>query len=125
MSSLLKCIYMKIPAWLWLIIAIFTEVIGTLAMNSSGDSSSPWMYILMYIFICMSYISLSFALTVLPVGIAIAIWEGLGLTLITCLSYFFLGESLTLIKFIGLLFAISGIILVTFGEAKSALPEKS
>lgn len=108
-----------IPPWLLLVIAIVTEVLGTLAMNASGDTRVWWMYILMYIFICSSYSILSFALRSIPVGIAIAIWEGLGVILITGISYFFLEEPLSQKKFFGLCLAVTGIILLNFGEAES------
>jgi spermidine export protein MdtJ len=107
-----------VPPWMLLVLAVVTEVIGTLAMNASGDMRVWWMYLIMYVFICSSYGILSFALRTIPVGIAIAIWEGLGVLLISGISYLFLGETLSMEKFLGLLLAVCGIILLNFGEVK-------
>jgi len=98
-------------SWLYLLLAILTEVAGTLAMNSFGHSGKMGMHLLMFVLISSSYIA---------VGIAIAIWEGLGTVLISCISIFFLGEVLTLQKFLGMSLAMIGIVLLHFGEAPEA-----
>ena len=103
-------------AWTYLFLAIITEVAGTLTMNSSGHSGSLWMYALMYLLISSSYILLSFALRKIAVGIAIAIWEGLGTALISTISILFLHEKVSSQKLLGIGFAIVGIILLHFGE---------
>ena len=104
-------------SWMYLILAIFTEVAGTLAMNSLGHSGHLGMHFLMFVFISSSYILLSFALKHISVGIAVAIWEGLGTVLISSISILFLGEALTLQKLLGICLAMLGILLLHFGEA--------
>jgi spermidine export protein MdtJ len=105
-----------IKAWFLLILAISTEVAGTLTMNASGHSGSPWMYFAMYFLITCSYVSLSFSLRKIPVGVAIAIWEGLGAALITVISIIGLGEAVSIQKVVGLILALLGIVLLHFGE---------
>ena len=105
-------------AWLFLILAIVTEVVGTLTMNESGHTGNPWMYGLMWVFISSSYIFLSFALRKISVGVAIAIWEGLGTALITGISIVFLHEGVSAQKILGLAMAVFGIVLLHFGEVK-------
>jgi len=107
-------------AWIYLILAIITEVAGTLTMNASGHSGSLWMYGLMYVFICSSYTLLSFALRKIPVGIAIAIWEGFGTALISSISMVFLNERVSTQKLLGLACALIGIILLKFGEKEES-----
>ena len=107
-----------ILAWIFLILAIITEVVGTLTMNESGHSGSWAMYALMCIFISSSYILLSFALRKISVGIAIAIWEGFGTALITGISILFLHERISAQKIGGLALAMFGIVLLHFGEVK-------
>ena len=103
-------------AWTYLILAIVTEVAGTLTMNASGQSGDLWMYGLMYVFISSSYILLSFALRKIAVGIAIAIWEGFGTALITIISILFLHEKVSTQKVFGIALALGGMILLHFGE---------
>jgi len=103
-------------AWILLFLAIVTEVAGTLSMNASGHSGDPRMYALMYVFICCSYTLLAFALQRIAMGVAIAIWEGLGTALISGISILFLHESASPQKLLGLGLALVGIILMHFGE---------
>ena len=103
-------------AWTFLILAVVTEVAGTLSMNASGQSGNIWMYALMCFFIAGSYTFLSFALKKIAVGIAIAIWEGLGVALITAISVLFLDQGLSTQKLLGLILAVAGIVLLNFGE---------
>ncbi len=103
-------------AWIFLFLAIATEVAGTLLMNASGHSGNPWMYGLMYCFISSSYVLLSFALRKISVGIAIAIWEGLGTALISSISMVFLNEKVSGQKLLGIALAMIGILLLHFGE---------
>jgi spermidine export protein MdtJ len=106
-------------AWIFLLLAIVTEVAGTLTMNASGHSGSLWMYALMYVFISSSYFLLSFALRKIAVGIAIAIWEGLGTALISSISILFLNEKVSTPKLLGIGLAIFGILLLHFGEKET------
>jgi spermidine export protein MdtJ len=107
-------------AWVYLILAIVTEVAGTMTMNASGHSGSLWMYALMFAFISSSYTLLSFALRKIAVGIAIAIWEGFGTALISSISILFLNERVSTQKILGLCLAIFGIILLHFGEKEES-----
>lgn len=107
---------MTLP-WIYLLLAILTEVAGTLTMNASGHSGSLFMYLLMFVFISSSYTLLSFALRKIPIGIAIAIWEASGTSLISSISMFFLNEQISLRKILGLVLAALGMILLHFGEA--------
>lgn len=106
-------------AWIFLALAITTEVAGTLTMNESGHSGNLWTYGLMYVFISSSYVLLSFALRKISVGVAIAIWEGLGTTLITAISILFLHEKVSIPKILGIGLALFGILLLHFGEDHS------
>ena len=103
-------------AWIFLILAIITEVVGTLLMNASGHSGKLWMYGLMCVFICTSYIFLSFALRKIAIGIAVAIWEGFGATLISSISILFLHERASPQKLLGIGLALFGMLLLHFGE---------
>jgi spermidine export protein MdtJ len=112
-----------VQAWMFLILAIVTEVAGTMTMNASGHSGSLWMYALMFVFISSSYILLSFALRKIAVGIAIAIWEGFGTALISSISMLFLHERVSTQKLLGLGCAILGIVLLHFGEKEEVETE--
>ncbi len=108
-----------LKAWIFLILAILAELAGTISMNASGTSGSMWHYGLMYTLIGVSYFFLSFAVKKIPIAIAFAIWDGLGIALITEFSFFFLKNKISTQEMVGLGIAIVGIVMLNFGEQKT------
>lgn len=110
--------------WLYLIGAILLEVLGTSTMKLSqiecGICKPEFSYIIMLICIAFSYYLLAIAATRLPIGVAYAFWEGLGLVLITLISVFIIGEEMTITRFIALLTVLSGIILIHHGTSTTS-----
>ena len=104
-------------ARLFLTGAILTEVAGTSTMAMIPKSESGWLnYLPMWALISLSYLLLAKAATTISIGIAFALWEGLGIALITVVSVLFLDYRLNAQELIGLALAIVGIVLVTMGE---------
>lgn len=103
--------------------SIALEVVGTSILKYSqmywGFNGVPITVALL----CMSYLTLSRALFRVPIGVAYAIWEGVGLSLIVCISVFFLGESLTPTRVMGLSCVFLGSIFIHRGTEVS--PQKS
>lgn len=62
--------------WMFLGLAIITEVIGTLSMKYASVSGGSAGIIVMYIMIASSYILLSMAVKKVALGVAYALWEG-------------------------------------------------
>ena len=104
-------------ARLFLTGAILTEVAGTSSMALIPKSASGWIhYLPMWLLIALSYLLLAKAAKTISIGIAFALWEGLGIALITTVSVLFLGHDLNAQEWIGLALAIVGIVMVTMGE---------
>lgn len=82
-------------------------------------------YIPMWLLIGFSYWLLAKAAKTISIGIAFALWEGLGITLITIVSVMFLGYDVTVQELIGLALAIVGIVMVTMGETHDEPADKS
>ncbi|MHA6311597.1 multidrug/spermidine efflux SMR transporter subunit MdtJ [Pantoea sp. S-LA4] len=110
-------------AWIILSLAIATEIIGTLFMKWSSLSGSQSGYLMMLGMITCSYILLSFAIKRIALGVAYALWEGIGIMLITLFSVQLFGETLTLLKLGGLVTLVAGIVLIKTGTL--ATPEVS
>lgn len=108
-------------AWTFLGAAILLEVAGTITMKiaTRPDSfiSPEWAMGLMYVLIAVSYSFLALAVTKMPVGVAYAFWEGLGLTIITLVSVVALGESLTWTRFAALAAVVAGAALIHHGTS--------
>lgn len=97
-------------SWLYLVLAIASEVGGTTCMKLSESFTKPLISLAMF---CLYGLSLSFltlALRGIPVGVAYAVWSGLGTALIAVIALFAFHESLTAIKVVCLALIIAGVV---------------
>lgn len=105
--------------WLFLAFSILFEVSGTSIMKVSHSwgfqYASELGLLIMWSCLAMSYFCLAKATTALPVGVAFALWDASGLVLIVAFSVTILGESLDMIKSLGLLCVLTGGFLVHKG----------
>jgi spermidine export protein MdtJ len=69
----------------------------------------------MLVMIALSYILLSFAIKRIALGVAYAMWEGVGIMFITLFSVLLFDEALSAVKVAGLLTLILGIVLIKSG----------
>lgn len=104
--------------WIFLALAIVTEVIGTLSMKHSSVSGDLTGLLVMYFMIASSYILLAMAVKKVALGVAYALWEGIGVIFITAFSVLLFNESLSPMKIIGLALLIVGIALIKSGTKK-------
>ena len=94
-------------AWIALLSAIACEVTGTLALKLFSVEA-PWLAAAVTgSAIVLSYVLLSLAFRGIPVAVAFAVWEAVGLALITLLGATLLGDHLSLTQ----LLALGGLLL--------------
>ena len=105
--------------WILLALAILAEITGTLSMKWASVSDGNTGFILMLVMISLSYIFLSFAVKKIALGVAYALWEGIGILLITVFSVLLFDESLSVIKLAGLATLVAGIVLIKSGTKKA------
>lgn len=110
--------------WILLALAIVTEITGTLSMKWASVSDGSTGFILMLVMITLSYIFLSFAVKKIALGVAYALWEGVGILLITLFSVMIFDETLTTMKIAGLTTLVAGIVLIKSGTRKPAKQQK-
>ena len=101
--------------WLFLLLSIMFEVVGTTVMKLSQAHWPVAGMIIMYILIGLSYFSLSKAVLRLPIGVAYAFWEGLGLILITAASFLFLDEHFGPLRGLAVCLLLAGTYMVHAG----------
>lgn len=77
----------------------------------------------MLVMIACSYIFLSFAVKKIALGVAYALWEGIGIVLITIFSVQLFGEPLSPMKIAGLAVLIAGIMLIKTGTTQKKEPQ--
>lgn len=98
--------------WVFLTIAIIAEVIGTSALKYSEGFTKLLPTLGVGICYLISFYFLSLTLKYMPVGIAYAIWAGLGTVLIILVSYFAFKQKLDLPAIIGLTLIVCGVIVI-------------
>lgn len=104
--------------WILLALAIVAEITGTLSMKWASVSDGNTGFILMLVMITLSYIFLSFAVKKIALGVAYALWEGIGILLITLFSVMLFDETLSTMKIAGLTTLVAGIVLIKSGTCK-------
>ncbi|GAA5065492.1 small multidrug resistance pump [Thermocatellispora tengchongensis] len=104
--------------WLLLAAAIATEVLATSALKlSDGLAHKGWTAVVVLGYLA-SFTLLAQALKLkLEVGIAYAIWSGVGTAAIALIGAAFLGETLTLAKAGGIALIIAGVVVLNLSGA--------
>ncbi len=105
-------------SWLYLAGAIVLEVAGTSCMKLSQGFSRLIPSILIFVFYSLSFVGLTFALKKIEVGIAYAVWSGIGTALIAVIGVVYFKESLTLVKVLSILLIIIGVAGLNLGGVK-------
>lgn len=104
--------------WILLALAIVAEITGTLSMKWSSVNDNNAGYIFMLVMISLSYILLSFSIKRIALGVAYAMWEGIGILFITLFSVLLFDESISLLKMTGLITLVVGIALIKSGTCE-------
>ena len=96
----------------YLIIAIIAEVIATGALKSSEGFTKLAPSLIVVVGYGIAFYFLSLVLKTIPVGVAYAIWSGLGVVLISIVAVFVFKQKLDLAAVIGILLIISGVMVI-------------
>ncbi len=110
-------------SWLFLMIAILTEVIGTLSMKYSTEGWPTLCMTIMYIMLIISYSALAIAVKKIPLAVAYGAWESIGLVLIALVSAVLFAEPLSLAKMAAIALIILGMVLLNSGTDTRKLKE--
>ncbi len=107
-------------AWLTLGIAIVAEVIGTSALKAS-EGFTRWLPSLVVVLgYGVAFYCLSLVLRQIPVGMAYAIWSGLGIVLITLVAFVLYGQKIDTAGLIGMGLIVAGVLVLNLFSKASA-----
>jgi multidrug transporter EmrE-like cation transporter len=98
--------------WLVLGIAIVAETIATSAMKSSEGFTKLVPSLIVLLGYGIAFYFLSITLRTIPVGIAYAIWSGVGIVLITLVGWVVFGQKMDAPALIGMLLIIAGVVIM-------------
>lgn len=99
-------------SYLFLAIAIISEVIATSALKASNGFTVLVPSLITIVGYVIALFFLSLTLKTIPVGIAYAIWSGAGIILISTVAWIIFKQHLDLAALIGLGLMIAGIIVI-------------
>ena len=106
-------------AYLYLFVAVISEVIGTMLLPVSENFTKPIPTIGLTIAYILAFYFLTFALNSIPIAIVYATWAGLGVFLISILGYFIYEQALQWQSILGLILIVFGVAIVnTFAQVK-------
>lgn len=103
---------MSSATWLALLGAIGFEVMGTTLLQQSQQFTKPWPTAGLAVCYGVAFYLLTLALKQMPVGLAYAIWSGLGVVLISVIGLFLFRQKLDLPAIIGLALIIGGVVVI-------------
>ena len=89
-----------------------SEVIATSALKASEGFSKLWASIVVVVGYGIAFYFLSLTLRSIPVGVAYAIWSGLGVVLIALVGWFAFGQKLDLAASIGVSLIVAGVVVM-------------
>ena len=98
--------------WVYLLLAIVSEVVATSALRSSESFSRLWPSVLTVVGYGVAFYLLSLTLREMPVGIAYAIWSGVGIVLVSLAAVVLFGQKLDLPALIGMGLIVAGVIVI-------------
>lgn len=106
--------------WLFLFVAIFAEVIATSSLKASAGFSRLGPSLLAMAGYGVAFYCLSLTLRTIPVGVAYAIWSGVGIVLVTLIAWLIFGQKLDLPAVAGMALIIAGVVVLNL-FSKSAV----
>lgn len=98
--------------YLYLILAIFAETIGTTALQASQQFTRPGPVGVVVVAYAVSFYLLAMVLKTMPVGVAYALWSGLGIVFIALIGLAIFGQKLDFPAILGISLILSGILII-------------
>jgi len=98
--------------FVYLAIAILAEVIGTSALKASNGFTVLLPSLVVMTGYSVSFYFLSLALRAIPVGVAYAIWSGVGIVLISAIAWVVYRQTLDLAAIVGIGLIIAGVVVI-------------
>lgn len=98
--------------YVYLIIAIVSEVFGTTFLKASQGFTVLLPTLAVVCGYGLAFYFLSLSLSSIPVGIAYAVWSGLGVVLISLMGWLVYGQRLDFGAMLGILLIVSGVVVL-------------
>jgi len=98
--------------YLYLSIAIAAEVVATTSMKAIDGMNKPLPLLLVIVGYVIAFWMLTLVVRSIPVGIAYAIWAGLGIVLVSIAAVYLYDQKLDLPAMLGMGLIVSGVVVI-------------
>ena len=98
--------------WIYLLIAIIGEMIATSFLKESTGFTKLVPSIITVLGYGVTFYFLSLALKQIPIGVAYAIWAGVGILLVALVGYFRFHQKLDTPAVVGMAFIVLGVVIM-------------
>ena len=98
--------------WLYLTLAILSEVTATSFLKSSDGFTKFWPSVIVVVGYCLAFYFLSLTLDTIPIGVAYAIWSGVGIASLAVISVLFFDQKVDTAAVFGMGLIIAGVVVL-------------
>ncbi|MCG3202059.1 MAG: Multidrug transporter EmrE [Gammaproteobacteria bacterium] len=98
--------------WLILSAAIVAEVTGTSFLKASEGFTRLGPSVIVVAGYAAAFYLLSLTLEVIPIGVAYAVWSGVGIALIAVIGWLFFGQRLDAPAILGMAMIVAGVVVL-------------
>jgi small multidrug resistance pump len=98
--------------YVYLFAAIVSEVIATSALKAAEGFSRFWPSVIVIVGYGLAFYCLSLTMRTIPIGVAYAIWSGVGIVLIALVGLLFYRQSLDAPALIGMALILAGVLII-------------
>jgi small multidrug resistance pump len=98
--------------YLWLVLAIVAETVGTTALQASQQFTRPGPSVLVVAAYGTAFYLLSLVLKSMPVGVVYAVWSGLGVVCIAIIGRVVFGQRLDPPALVGIGLILAGVLTI-------------
>ncbi|NDJ57725.1 QacE family quaternary ammonium compound efflux SMR transporter [Enterobacteriaceae bacterium 4M9] len=98
--------------WIFLSIAIVSEVIATTALKLSDSFTRLWPSVTTVLLYGLAFWCLTIPMRTLPTGVIYAIWSGAGIVLIALIGWLLLDQKLDWPAVLGMGLIIAGVLVI-------------
>ena len=105
-------------AYVFLLLAISSDVTASSLLKSTVGFTRLWPSIAVLTGYVLSLVFLSLAVKTIPIGVAYAVWSGLGTAAVATIGIVLLGEDISVTKVAGVALVVGGVVLLNLGGAQ-------
>lgn len=107
--------------WIHLALAIISEIMATSALKAADGFTRLWPSVVVVVGYAAAFYFLSLTLRMIPLGVAYAIWSGVGIALIALIGWVLYHQSLDAGAFVGIGLIVTGVVVLNL-FSKSLMP---